>query len=372
MHTAEYRANQVSIHAFAATIMLGLVLLPGPSHGQATRPSTQATTQPAAQPATIPAITKDMLLEQDRNRAIEARLRETKLDELVVDGMTLEKAIELFKSHVDVPVFVRWDTRESSLDKRDHLTIRYPKFASAASISGATALRMILASAVPVDIDLDYTVQDGIVIISTRAELRGVRYRQTRTYNLRDLIARTARPPMDSAGENESSDEEPFAPVAARDVQQLADRERINMLTNLITNTVDSPSWIDKGGEIGSMTVIGSQLVVVQAGYNHRAIDLLLLELTDPCCAEIRQKLAKRLAQVSLKQATLADALKYLKEQTGVNIVVDPVVRPAKTGTINIDAANLTAEQILGLVLRMARLEYMIADGAVYIVPQSE
>lgn len=169
------------------------------------------------------------------------------------------------------------------------------------------ALREILA-VVPVALfeeapgqfgELDYIIQDGIVRISTRADLQTVAYEQI--YDIRDLIYRVpnfAGPRVDVLGLEGAGGadaggiggdifEAATDETERREAEIPTREEMINRLTTVLVDQVDPTSWSVNGGTIGAVSEWHGQLVVRQTAENHERISRILNGLREARALQI-------------------------------------------------------------------------------------
>ncbi|MFO0973593.1 MAG: hypothetical protein U1A27_09165 [Phycisphaerae bacterium] len=86
--------------------------------------------------------------------------------------------------------------------------------------------------------------------------------------------------------------------------------ERLDDLKNLIQDTIDTESWRDRAGNVGSIASIGTQLVITQTVNNHKQIRDLLRELR-----------RERALQIAVEARFITITRNFL-EQIGVDLDV--------------------------------------------------
>ena len=120
---------------------------------------------------------------------------------------------------------------------------------------------------------LGFIVQDGILVVSTKDDLSGLRYRKTVIYDIRDLIpameAKVIIRRVNEKGELLGEDSE--NPRAAA----------VERLCHVIARLVDKDSWMDPWGTgtVGSMSEFGGLLIIEQTSENHQKIAALLADI---------------------------------------------------------------------------------------------
>ncbi len=160
------------------------------------------------------------------------------------EGSTLDEVIGFFRQSTGVSIHVKWAMLDpSGIDGADPVSL------SLKNVRAAKALDLLIQSLSRAE-PLGYTIDEGIVIISTRSDLGGLV--DTRVRNVDDLIG-------------------------TDDPQQRA--KRFYDLLDIIRTSIDVDSWISKGGISASLKVFDGMIIVTQTSSNHRAIDELLTHL---------------------------------------------------------------------------------------------
>jgi hypothetical protein len=104
---------------------------------------------------------------------------------------------------------------------------------------------------------------------------------EIRTYELSELVQTIPDYPLppEPANENAAGGAAKIAPgqpnTPANSGTPIYD-EKLDSLIRLIEDTVDPASWKDNGGSIGSLSMLGRQLVVSQTADNQHAVQMLL------------------------------------------------------------------------------------------------
>lgn len=186
-------------------------------------------------------------------RAAETALQRP-LPEVSFEGAPFEQVIEFVREATNVNLHVRWRALEESGVCRD-----FPVSMRLKDISLERLLRLIFAE--QTEAELGYAVEEGVIVISTRDNLR--RAQTVVVYDVRDVAEWSLRG-AGAAG----------AAVSEERVQDGAER-----LSELIMTCVEPESWSASGG-VGAIECVGSALVVRQSESAHREIRRLLAELT--------------------------------------------------------------------------------------------
>lgn len=189
-------------------------------------------------------------------QAAEAALQRV-LPEVNFVNAPFEQVIEFVREATEVNLHVRWRALEDSGVGRD-----FPVSMRLKDISLERLLRLIFAE--QTEAELGYAVEEGVIVISTRDNLR--RAQSVVVYDVRTVVDWSLR--GDAAGGARNAPE-----VGEEEIQEGADR-----LAELITTCVEPESWSANGG-VGAIERVGSALVVRQSEAAHREIRLLLAEL---------------------------------------------------------------------------------------------
>jgi general secretion pathway protein D len=198
----------------------------------------------------------------------------------------------------------------------------------------AKALTTILNDVGGGTVQLAYTIDEGVITISTAEELN--RNREINVYDIRDLLVIAPdfdQPPefnLDSrggggggggrggggggrGGGGGGGNQNIFGQQQGQNQQTGATNaerteELVTEITDLIKETVDRESWTDNGGTVGSLKFLSGQLIVTQTPENHRALVGLLDKLRET-----------RAIQVSIEARFLTVTRNFL-EDIGVDL----------------------------------------------------
>jgi type II secretory pathway component GspD/PulD (secretin) len=243
---------------------------------------------------------RDFTVSQERgeraeDRAVVAQL-ERSLPELAFDGVGFSDVVDFLRDVSSANIFVNWKALEAAgIDRNAAVTARLR------NVKFSKALRIILDSVGSDTAKLGYTVDEGVITISTAEDLSGNTL--TRVYDIRDLILQvpdfTEAPNFSlqststrgggaqggggggGAGgggglfgnSSQDSDTEEKG-LKSRD-------ELVEEITKLIQETVDPDSWRDNGGSVGAVRELSGQLIVTQTPENQRQLVNLLEQLRE-------------------------------------------------------------------------------------------
>jgi hypothetical protein len=206
-------------------------------------PGGAATAPPSSSPAaTTAAAPAAPLIDTDPqgNATINAQLTR-RLPELHFNANAFSDVIDFMRDVTGLNIWVDWAALESAgIGKNVPVTLRVR------DVTVASALDLLLQT-VGGNTELAYTVEGGVLRITTAERARGRRV--VRTY----------------------------------DVGQLAENDpQIEALLKLIVDSVDPASWKDNGGDIGSISQFKSKLIITTTPLNHQKIVALMQSLTSP------------------------------------------------------------------------------------------
>jgi len=88
--------------------------------------------------------------------------------------------------------------------------------------------------------------------------------------------------------------------------------------------------------------------------------------VNDPTIAEVRKKLERKVT-FEFVDTPLDEALTFLSQLVGVKMTLDPKVAASAKTKINLRVTDMTVDLALQWVLKLADLDYLIADGAVVV-----
>ena len=191
---------------------------------------------------------------------------------------------------------------------------------------------------------IDFRFTGNVVVISTREDFN--QYTFVQTYNIRAILDDYR------AWRCVRSDHEGY------DVG-------CEQVLSLVRGMADPESWKPEG-TVGTAIDVRHYMVVVQTPHAHRQIEQLLAALTPNWASEMEQKLERPLRGVKLDDVAWPDALHEIHRATGLNVVAAPAVLARKLPHVHLLTDNLTAEQTIGLLAKLADAKWYVVDGVVY------
>jgi hypothetical protein len=338
-----------------------------------------------AGPTTAPAsLLAASTAEQEAEQRIRLRLQ-TVLPKFRLENSPLSAAIDHLGEAAEVNTIVRWQALEPlAINKDSPVTVRL------AQIPVEKALRTVLSQAGGVN-PLGFAVIDGVLTISTQDDLS--RQTFTRVYDVGDLLeylrekAEKGEPallmptpvtPRPTAygpvyAPVPPVPTPPMTPSRPPSVHAGRPADLAPQIVNMIITSVARETWSENGGSLGSIQVLGQFLVVRQSQENLWRVEDLLGQFHQSQMLKWRQELMARLQKVlpkvDMRNVAFVDAVDYVRQLTGVNIVLSPLVEKVNP-PLTITAEKLTGEQVLRLAVRMADLDWRLTDGAIYIEPK--
>jgi type II secretory pathway component GspD/PulD (secretin) len=201
------------------------------------------------------------------------------------DANTFEGVIEYLRNVTGLDLFVNWRALElAGVDRNAQLSLKLNQ------VPAGKALSLILQQVGGDAVKLDYSIDDGVVQISTVDNLG--QNTIIRSYDIRDLLVNipnfTDAPEFDLdsviAGDPDSgSTGSPFDDAAGADSLTDDSEERIQQITDLIRNTVQPTSW----DTVGAINELNGTLIIRQTGAAHRSILDLLGQLRETRALQI-------------------------------------------------------------------------------------
>ncbi|MDB5298608.1 MAG: hypothetical protein JWO87_271 [Phycisphaerales bacterium] len=187
---------------------------------------------------------EEVAVEPKPSPATEATNR--KLQEKIADvrlaDVGIGVAFDQLRDSTGLDIFVNWKLLEAAgIDRNAPVSLHLK------NKKLSIALDLILTVAGAEHEALGYSVDDGVVVVSTRADLD--KNTLTRVYDVRDLL--------------------PAPAGAARDAQVAA-------VVKLLMDEIGTDTWRDHGGKIGAIRELQGQLIVTQTPENHARIVSLL------------------------------------------------------------------------------------------------
>lgn len=220
--------------------------------------------------------------QRPEDAAVVAQL-ERKLPELKFDGVPLADVMEFLRDVSSANIIVVWRALETAgIDKNALVTARLR------DVKFSKALDTILSDVGGGTVRLGYTVDEGVITISTEEDL--ATNVSTNVYDIRDLIVNVEdfdQPPNfqiqgTQAGRGGGGGGGGLFGGGAQQQQSLNTRQDlVDSIIQLIQDTVARDSWRDNGGNIGAIRELGGQLIVTQTPENQRQLVRLLEQLRE-------------------------------------------------------------------------------------------
>lgn len=236
---------------------------------------------------------------------------------MTIEGNKLVNLIDALDKQIDVPIHVNWAMMEAAGIEHDlAMTTRAIR-----DVTFEQAIEVFLEIAnAGADLEpIGYAVRDGMLVISTKRDLKKVTV--MRVYDVRDLIEPVPTVPR-SLGFDESDmtislkfpgrdarvttlfDDEDYDSRETRE-------EKIERLTTLIQDFVGPQAdWAAYGGEIGSLREFDGDLILKTTSENHEEIERLLSALR---IMRAKAKIRHDVQMESLKKANVPELIEQLR-----------------------------------------------------------
>jgi general secretion pathway protein D len=231
---------------------------------------------------------RDETVALERGGLEEARIEELlsrRLPEVRFTDVPFRDVIEYLVDTTQANIFVNWPALEGAgVDPNAPVSLRLRN----------VPFRKVLQSVLDIVgggvVNLGYTVDEGVITVSTGEEL--ARNTATRIYLIRDLlvvpedfsenapnldISRATRVGGGGGGQSIFSG----GGGGTNSDREEEREELIEQIVTLITETISSDSWRDNGGLIGSIQPLDDQLIITQTPETHRDIDALFAQLRE-------------------------------------------------------------------------------------------
>jgi beta-lactamase regulating signal transducer with metallopeptidase domain len=242
--------------ALAVSLIAGIAYVVGcskPADGPAAAPPgapAPAPTAPVAQPTS----------DTDTAEAAARAKLDADVNEFVIDGQPLDAVFDTFQQSTGLKLVVNWPVLEQAGIRKDK-----PVRISLRRIPARKLLTTLLAEAG--EGEVRYVIDQGTIVISTRAALDAHRQLVTHVYDIRDLLVQ----PIDTTKTVGTA--APATRPAPNDVI-------VAQVIDTIESTVAPGSWKDRGG-IGSIQELNGQFVIQQTAEHHEEIGRILNQLRE-------------------------------------------------------------------------------------------
>ena len=310
--------------------------------------------------------------EEGEDATVVAQL-EKRLPEVRLENSAFADVVDFLRDVSGANIFVNWRALEGvGIDRNAPVTARLR------DVKFDKVLRTVLDEVGGGTVRLGYTVDEGVITISTEEDLASNVV--TRVYDIRDLILRV--PDFDNAPDFQLQGSTTgggggggnlFGGNLGQDEQtgQQTRDELVEAIISLIQDIVASDSWKDNGGSIGSIRELSGQLIVTQTPENQRALVRLLEQLRET-----------RAIQVTVEARFLVVQRNFL-EDVGIdfdftfnnadpndpNRKFSPVTVQQNSFNFNNDLSRLdtTVPGNLGLEISAAQLGSALTTGFTYL-----
>ncbi len=221
---------------------------------------------PAAISSSVPPASPRYPWQTDEDRDVLQRLQ-TRFPDAHFDGVPFESVLDTLRSASGLNIVANWPALEALAIERDvDVSLK------ATAVRIGDLLDLVLEQAGAAEVQLAWEVRDGIIHVSTQEDLSRVTTRVM--YDCTDLLRveeqhlgrylkRAFEELRKQTGREVSGDVtavERLVRVATKESR----RELITELVNAIQSTVDPASWRTRGGNVGSISWVGTTMVVGQ------------------------------------------------------------------------------------------------------------
>jgi type II secretory pathway component GspD/PulD (secretin) len=235
-------------------------------------------------------LTRTRLGAGDEQQSPADRLTNQKLDEnfkeISADQLGLERVLDFLRDNTGTNMLVNWKALgDAGVDRNAPISVKLR------DVPFRRVLSQVLA-AVGGTAQLDFAVEDGIIVISTKDDLAASSPPKVVTYDISDLLVQPDNkipPNLDpsavasAAGTGGGSGGTSiFNTNAATNTEPNAATQTIvDSIEKAIQSTVAPESWITNGGSVGSIQEFSNVLLIRQSVENHRQIDTILNQLRE-------------------------------------------------------------------------------------------
>lgn len=235
----------------------------------------------------VPKLLEQIEIEQkraDASREVVQKQLDRMVPELTFDAVGFSDVIDFLRDVSGAKIFVNWKSIEAANINRNA-----PITARLRNVRLSKALTIILDTAGGGHGKLGYTVEDGVIKISSIDDLP----KNVKVYDVRDLLMVPPDfvPPRLGALEPVKV----AAPATKSSVTTTREGLRddpVKSLIRLIEETVAPDTWKDHGGNVGAIRELQGQLIVTQTQENQIAVMALMQQLRETrglqCTVEAR------------------------------------------------------------------------------------
>jgi general secretion pathway protein D len=228
--------------------------------------------------------------EGSADQATQAQL-DRKLPELRFDAIGFADVVDFLRDITGANIFVNWRALEAAgIDRNAPVTARLR------DVKFSKALSTILSDVGGGTVKLGYTIDEGVITISTEEDLS--KNTLTRVYDIRDLIIEvpdfSQAPTFNLQNQTNQTSGQGGGGGGGQSLfgggsgggnndttNQRTRQQLVEDITKLITETVAPDSWRDAGGTVGSVRELSGQLIVTQTPENQRLLQGLLEQLRE-------------------------------------------------------------------------------------------
>jgi general secretion pathway protein D len=236
--------------------------------------------------------------ETPANRAVRARLEEN-LKEISAEQQGFEKVINFLRDNTNTNIFVNWTALQAAgIDRNTPVSVNLKE------VPFRKALLTILSEVGGGAANLGYTIDDGVITISTRDDLNSAKYQVVRVFDIRDMLVQpdsNIQPPTfnlsditkggtTTGGSGSSGGGGSLFTDTTGGQTGAATKSKddiVKEIVDTIKTTVAPESWRDAGGQIGSLRELNGQLIVNQTVDNQTAVYNLLQQLRETRALQI-------------------------------------------------------------------------------------
>jgi general secretion pathway protein D len=232
------------------------------------------------------------LAESEDNRRALATLTQKRVPVNFEDNR-LEDVLKFVQTVTNLNMDVDWPSLEAAnIDKETQVSLKLT------NVPVRTVLDRVMEKLSPdATTGAGWTVNDGVLTVASKEALN--KNTLPLIYDIRDLLIEvpdyTAAPEFDLQSVLQNSGQGGGgggqSPFRDNQQQNAANRrtlqERTEDLIRIITSNIDSPSWLENGGEVGKIQQFQGNLIITQTPNNHRAVVGLLSKLREQRAMQI-------------------------------------------------------------------------------------